>query len=150
MDCVENCGHNNLSLLRVVAWVFSLKSTPQHLWVMWVYIVWLGTWCIRYDKLAKQNVSQVSRGKALPARHSQKPAIMTLRIPFICWSHASLHGKASRELLAKTFLIFTLPWVSTHSLSLTTLTMKSHMKYRVHKIEHNYNQIWHEIKTNIK
>ena len=22
------------------------------------------------------------------------------------------------------------------------------MKYRVHKIEHNYNQIWHKIKAN--
>ena len=45
-------------------------------------------------------------------------------------------------------------WVFTHSLSLslslslTTLTIKSHNKYRVQKIEHNYNQIWHEIKAN--
>ena len=39
MDCVEDCGYNNLSLSRVVARVFSLKSTPQHMWVMWVYIV---------------------------------------------------------------------------------------------------------------
>ena len=59
MDCVENCGYNNLSLSRIVARVFSLKSTLQHLWVMWIYIVWLGIWCIS-DKLAKQNVSQVS------------------------------------------------------------------------------------------
>ena len=69
MDCVENCGYNNLSLLRVVARVFSLKSTSQHLWEMWVYILWLGTRCIRYDKLAKHNVSRVSRGKALPMKH---------------------------------------------------------------------------------
>ena len=27
-------------------------------------------------------------------------------------------------------------------------TNKSYMKYRVHKIEHNYNQIWHGIKAN--
>ena len=60
MDCIENCEYNNLSLSRIVARVFSLKSTPQHLWVMWVYIVWLGTGCIRYDKLAKQNVLRVS------------------------------------------------------------------------------------------
>ena len=26
MDCVENCGYNNLSLSRVVARVFSLKA----------------------------------------------------------------------------------------------------------------------------
>ena len=70
MDSVENCGYNKLSLSRVVTRVFSLKNTPQHIWVMWVYIVWVETKHIRYDKLAKQNVSQVSRGKALLARHS--------------------------------------------------------------------------------
>ena len=32
--------------------------------------------------------------------------------------------------------------------SYTTLTNKTHIKYRVHKIEHNYNQIWHRIKVN--
>ena len=42
---------------------------------MWVYIVCVGTWCIRYDKLAKQNVLRVSRGKALPVRHLRKPAV---------------------------------------------------------------------------
>ena len=35
-----------------------------------------------------------------------------------------------------------------HSLPHTTLTNKSHNKYKVQKIEHNYNQIWHEIKAN--
>ena len=41
--------------------------------------------------------------------------------------------------------------LSLHTLSFShtqTLTNKSHMKYRVHKIEHNYNQIWHGIKAN--
>ena len=52
-------------------WVgFSLRSTPQHLWVMGVYIVWVKKVCIRYDSSTKKNVSRVSRGKALPARHS--------------------------------------------------------------------------------
>ena len=84
MDCVQNCGYNNLSLSRVVARVFFLKSTPQHLWVMWVYIEWLGTRCIRYDKLAKHNVLRVSREKALLARHSRNPTIT------IC--HGSSHS----------------------------------------------------------
>ena len=75
MDCVENCGYKNLLLSRVVARVFSLKSTPQHLWVMWVYIVWLGIGCIRNDKLGKQNVSRVSHEKALLARHSRNPVV---------------------------------------------------------------------------
>ena len=57
MDCVEKCGYNNLSLSRIVARVFSLKSTPQHMLVMWVYIVWVEIECIRYNKIAKQNVS---------------------------------------------------------------------------------------------
>ena len=72
MDCVENCGYNNLSLSRIVVRVFSLKSTHLRMWVMWVYIVCVETWCIRYDKLTKQNVSRVSCGKALPTRHSRK------------------------------------------------------------------------------
>ena len=75
MDCVENCGYNNLSLSRVVARVFSLKSTPQHMWVMGVYIVWVEIRSIKYDKLAKQNVSWVSRGKTLLAIHSRNPAV---------------------------------------------------------------------------
>ena len=75
MDCVEDCGYDNLSLSRVMAKVFSLKSTLLNMWIMWVYIVWVETWCIRYDKLAKQNVLPVSRGKALPVRNSRKPAV---------------------------------------------------------------------------
>ena len=75
MEYVENCGYDNLSLSRVMARVFSLKSTPQHMWVMWVYIVWVETVCIKYNKLAKHNVLRVSRRKALPTRHSRKPAI---------------------------------------------------------------------------
>ena len=35
-----------------------------------------------------------------------------------------------------------------HSFSHTTLTMKSHINYRVQNIEQNYNQIWHGIKAN--
>ena len=53
MDYVEDCGYNNLSLLGIMARVFSLKSIPLNMWVMWVYIVWVETRCIRYDKLAK-------------------------------------------------------------------------------------------------
>ena len=43
MDCIESYGYDNLSLLRVRARVFSLKSTPLNMWVMWVYIVWVET-----------------------------------------------------------------------------------------------------------
>ena len=96
MNCVENCGYDNILLSRVMARVFSLKSTPQHMWVMWVYIVWVETGCIKYDKLVKQNVSQVSCGKALPARHSQKPAIIIYH-DFSHFSHVLSTCFTSRE-----------------------------------------------------
>ena len=54
---------------------FSLRSTPYHLWVTWVYIVWVQKVCIRQYSLAEQNVSRVSRGKTLPTRYSQDTAI---------------------------------------------------------------------------
>ena len=75
--------------------------------------------------------------------------ILTLRITVVCRAHASLRGKLTRKLPPKTPLVFN-SLESSHTLSLshTTLTNKSHMKYRVHKIEQNYNQIWHEIKAN--
>ena len=143
MDGVENCGYNNLSLLKVVARVFSLKKHLSQMWIMWVYIMYVKTWCIRYDKLTKQNVSWVSCRKALPTRHSRKPvviSVMTLRILVMCRAHASLCRKTSCELLVKTSCS-SLCLKSSHSLSHTTVTKKSHIKYRVHKIEQNYNQI---------
>ena len=136
-----------------MARVFCLKSTPLSMWVMWVYIMWVETWCIRYDKIAKQNVSQVSRGKALPTKYSRKPAVT------IChdFSHSNhvlstwLHfvGSFLSSYLQKLFWssIFL---ESSHFLSHTTHIMKSHIKYMVHKIEQNYNQIWNGIKDNIK
>ena len=112
MDGVENCRYNNLSLSKVVARVFSLKGTPLRMWVIWVYIVCVETQCIKYDKLAKQNVSWVSHEKALPTRHSRKPAIT------IC--HDSSHSShvqgtcfISREGFSRAtcenFLLFTSP-----------------------------------------
>ena len=152
MDCVEDCGYDNLSLSRVMVRVFSLKNTPFNMWVMWVYIVWVETWCIRYDKMAKQNVSRISHGRPYSqnTRENQlSSSVITLCIQVMCRARASLHGKASRELPVKTYCS-SLCLESLHSLSHTTLTKKSHIKYSVHKIEQNYNQIWHGIKANTK
>ena len=91
MDCVEDCGYENLSLSRVMARVFSLKIIPLNMWVMWVYIVWVETWCIRYDKLPKQNVLWVSHKKALLVKHSRKLAVT------IC--HYSLHSSHVKHML---------------------------------------------------
>ena len=54
------------------------------MWVMWIYIVCVETWCIRYEKLPKQDILWVSREKALFARHSRNPTVT------IC--HDSLHS----------------------------------------------------------
>ena len=48
--------------------VFSLKALLSYMWVIWVYIVWVKTWCSKYAKIAKLNVSLVFQGKALPAK----------------------------------------------------------------------------------
>ena len=50
------------------------------------------------------------------------PSVLTLHIPVMCKALALL-----RRML---------------------ITIKSHNKYRVQKIEYNYNQIWHKIKAN--
>ena len=112
MDCIENCGYDNLSLSRVMARVFSLKSTTQHMWVMWVYIVWVETWCIRYDKLEKQNALRVSHKKALSVRHLQKPVITichdsshSSHVQGTCFTLQEDFSRATCE----NFLLFTLP-----------------------------------------
>ena len=76
------------------------------------------------------------------------PFVLTLCIPVMCKAYASFREMLSCELPAK-ILQFSI-YLSLHilSLSYTTLTIKSHIKYRVHKIEYNYNQIWYKIKAN--
>ena len=118
--------------LKITAKVFSLKSTPSNMWVMWVYIVWVKTWCSRYAKIAKQNVSWISRGKALLAKYSWKPAVMTLHISVMCSACGSLHGKDSREIPAKFTLSSIATWVFTLS-----LTHNSYNKIP-HKIQSTY------------
>ena len=121
---------------------FSLRSTPQHMWVMGVYIVWVRIEYIRNDNLAKQNVLRVSCWKALPVRYSRKPAVSILFWLFAfqsCAGHmlyfaGKLLTSYPRKLLTLHFAL------SLHTLSLThNLYNKSHIKYRVHTIEQNYN-----------
>ena len=120
---------------------------------MWIYIVCVETWCIRYDKLAKKKMFRgYLVGRPYPRdthKNQLLPFVMTLHISVMCRAHASLRRKASRELPAKTSCS-SLCLESSHSLSHTTLTKKSHIKYKVHRIEQNYNQIWLGIKTNTK
>ena len=138
IDCVENFGHNNLSLSRIVARVFSMKSTPLRMWVMWVYIVCVETQCIIYNKLAKQNVSRVSREKALPASYLQNTVVSI----YSDSSHSShvqgiciISWDAQSQDIYENSSVFIC--LSLHTLSLyhTTFTIKSHNKYKVQKIE---------------
>ena len=87
------------------------------------------------------SVSREGLTHELLAKHSYIHPILTLRIPVMCRAHASFRGMLSRKLPAKT--LQSSIFLSLHILSLshTTLTIKFHIKYRVQKIEHNYNQI---------
>ena len=64
-----------------------------------------------------------------------------------CFTSREAYSQATRE------TYFSLQFSSVFKLSLSlshiTLTNKSHIKYKVHKIEQNYSQIWHGIKANI-
>ena len=100
--------------------------------------MWVETWRIRYDKLTKQNVSRVSRKKALPTKHSQKPAVTfchdsshSSHVLSTCFTSREGFSRATRK---NTF-------ESSHSFSHTNLTMKAHIKYKVQKIEQNYGKL---------
>ena len=87
---------------------FSLRSTPQHLWVMWVYIVWVQKVCISTVQTGKTKclagVSQEGLTCKILTRHSYLHPVLTPRIPVMCKAHASLHKKLSREIPMRTLL----------------------------------------------
>ena len=103
--------------------------------------------CIRQYRLAEQNVSREGFTHKILARHSCLHLYRLFAFQS-CARHmlhfaGSLVARHPREV----FWLYLLE--SSHSLSLThTLTITSHNKYRVHKIEYNYNQIWYGIKAN--
>ena len=148
MDYVKDCEYDNISLSRVMTRVFSLKSTPLNMWVMWVYIVWVETPSVS-DMTNCQN--RMFRGYLVGRPYSQDTRENQLSWLFAfqsCVEHM-LHFVGS--LLTSYPRKHLWSWMSlesSHSLSHTTLTMKSHIKYRVQKIEQNYNQIWYGIKAN--
>ena len=86
---------------------FSLRSTPQYLWVMWVYSV--GTESVyqivqigRIECLA--GVLQEGLTREILTKHSCLHPVLTLRILVMCKAHASLCRKLSREMPARTLL----------------------------------------------
>ena len=81
------------------------------------------------------SVSREGLTRELLKKHSYLHPILTLCIPIMCKTHASFRRMLSLELLAKTLQSSICLSLHTLSLSHTTLTIKSHNKYRVQKIE---------------
>ena len=83
------------------------------------------------------SVSREGLTHELLAKHSYIHPILTLRIPVMCRAHASFRGMLSHKLSTKTLQSSICLSLHTHTLSLshTTLTIKSHNKYRVQNIE---------------
>ena len=93
------------------------------------------------------SVLRLGLTRKLLMKHSCLHSVLILRILVMCRAYASFRRMLSYELPAKT--LQSSICLSLHILSLThNLTIKSHNKYKIQKIEHNYNQIWHEIKAN--
>ena len=132
-NCVKNYGYNNLQLSRFVARVFSLKHFSIIMGNVGINSV--GTESM-YQKWQSSKIEYFTGAswKRLTCEILMKTSclhsILTLRIPVIYRVHALLHGMLSRELPVKT-LQSSMPWVFTLSFSYTSLTNKSHMKYKV-------------------
>ena len=117
---------------------FSFRSSPLHLWVIRVYIVWVQKVCIRQYSLAEQKVSQVSRGKSLYARYSRNIAV-SICIDSLHSSHVQGTCFLSRDAQSRDTCEnppgFNCLSLHTFSHYHITLTINSHNKYRVHKSE---------------
>ena len=91
---------------------------------MWVYIVWVQKVCIKQDNLAKQNVSRMSRKKALPASYSRNTAASicpdsshSSHVQGTCIISRDAQSRATRENSS----VFNCLSLHTHTLSLTKL-----------------------------
>ena len=96
-----------------------------------------------YEYLARRPYLQDTRKNQLFP--SYPDSSHSSHVQYTCFTLQEAYSRATHE---NCFSI-QLPWVFTHFLSHTTFTNKSHIKYKVHKIEQNYNQIWYGIKANI-
>ena len=94
---------------------FLSKSTPLNMWVMWVYIVCIKRWCIKYKKNSKIKCFTGISREGLTSKILVKTSCHHLSWLFVLQSYAehmaSHHKKPSCELPAKTPLIFNLSWV---------------------------------------
>ena len=140
-----------------MARVFSLKHSSTPMGNMGIYSVGIESVYQKWQFGKIEYLVGVSREgltREILAKTSCLHPVLTLRILVMCKTHASLRKDAYSRATCENTLVFNALSLHTLSLSLslshthTTLTNKSHMKLRVQKIEHNYNQIWHRIKAN--
>ena len=137
--------------LKCIARVFSLKSSLEKLltisWVMWAYIVLVKVW----ERVHLKSLDSEFRGSLTtwlelwsdtlnPTWHE------TIQIP-TCTFHMAFYRLSlvnqSRANCEFTFFI------GLHKTLTLDPYIKFHKKYK-EMIEQNYNQIWHEIRANIK
>ena len=135
--------------------VFSLKHSSTSVGNVSIYSVDTESVYQKWQFGKIEYLAGVSRDgltREILAKTSCLHPVLTLRILVMCKTHASLRKDAYSRATCENTLVFNALSLHTLSLSLshthTTLTNKSHMKLRVQKIEHNYNQIWHGIKAN--
>ena len=81
------------------------------------------------------SVSREGLTNELLAKHTYFHPVLTLHIPVMYRAHASFRGMLSRELPTKTLQSSICLSLHILSFSHTTLTIKSHNKNRVQKIE---------------
>ena len=122
--------------------VFSQKHSSTYVGNMSIYSV--GTKNVyqivqtsRTECLA--GVSWEGFTREILARHNCLHPILTFRIPIMCKTHTSLHGKLSCEIPART-LLTSIAGVFTHTLSNTQpLQSNPTINTEYKKIEYNYN-----------
>ena len=120
--------------LNCVASVFSFKSSLEKLltisWVMKAYIKLIQVWDRRTLKISRQWVLRV-----------------TCDLAWDFLEHMAFHGLALASQSRATHEIFS--FIDFHQTLTHNPSIKSYKKYR-EMIEQKYNQIWLEIKANIK
>ena len=111
-----------------MARVFSLKSTPLNIWIMMVYIVWVKTWCIKYNKIEKKKMfHRYLEERHYPYENQLSSVVMILRIPIICYAHGFTSQEVFLRATRENSFDFQYCLESSHSLSHTTHAMKSHI-----------------------
>ena len=105
--CVVIYGYDNLQLSRCLARVFSQKHSSTYVGNMGIYSVGIESvyqivQTSRTECLA--GFSQKGLTHEILARHNCLYLVLTLRIPIMCKTHASLRGKLSCETPARTLL----------------------------------------------